>query len=267
MPAAPSPALTTVHPVADGAAILLALRALSPQAGDVIAFDADGTLWSGDVAEDLFDAAVAGNLFREEAHPALQALLRTFGQDAEGSTAALAARVDSAYRQGVLPEPDAYGMMVWAYAGYTEAALVALATDTLRRAGLPTLVRPAVPEVLAYAREVGLRILVVSASPRQVVRAGLDLCGLQVDGLVGAEARVVDGRVEAGLAGPLPYGPQKVVQARAQVGNARWLASFGDSAFDFALLAEAELAVAVGPKPSLRGRLGELPRSVLLYEP
>lgn len=260
-------ASTQPLPAPDGAAIIDALSALHPHPGAVIAFDADGTLWGGDVADDLFAAAAAGALIREAARPALVEILGRYGLDTEGSPTELAARIDAGYRGGQVGELDAYGMLVWTYAGLREVELVDLATEALRAARLRERLRPAIPEVLDFARAEGLRVLVVSASPVQVVAAGLALCGLKVDGLVGAQARVEAGQIAASLAEPLPYGPLKVVYARARVGQARWLASFGDSAFDFELLAAAELAVAVGPKPALRQRLAELPGPVLLYEP
>ena len=52
VPARPSP----TH-VADSAEIIAALEALAPTPGAVLAFDADGTIWAGDVAEDAWNLA------------------------------------------------------------------------------------------------------------------------------------------------------------------------------------------------------------------
>lgn len=251
----------------DEAGILAALDALAPTPGAVLAFDADGTIWAGDVAEDLMGAAVAGELLRPEARPPMADLLEAHGLDSRGPASQLAHRIERHYQEGALPERPTYEMMTWCYAGYTEREVEALARDVLAAEGLPDRVRPAMAPLLAFARERRLRVQVVSASPIQVVRAGLALCGLHVDGVVAASPAIDGGVLAPRMGAPMPYGPQKVIAAREVLGDARWLASFGDSAFDFELLAAAELAVVVGDRPALRARLGELPREVLIYEP
>ena len=262
VPARPSP----TH-VADSAEIIAALDRLAPTPGAVLAFDADGTIWAGDVAEDVLAAAVAADWLKPEARPPMAAFLQAHGLDTTGSASVLAARIEERYRHGELPELPTYEMMAWCYAGYTEAEFSTRATDVLRSEGLPDRVRPAIGPLLAYAAERELRVQVVSASPIQVVRAGLELCGLRVDGVIAATPAIDDGLLAPRMAEPMPYGPQKVIAARAALGDLRWLASFGDSAFDFELLAAAELAVIVGARPALRARLGELSRDVLIYEP
>ena len=58
---------------------------------------------------------------------------------------------------------------------------------------------------------------------------------------------------------PIPYGPGKVTRLRELLGPDRViLASFGDNAFDVALLATASLGVAVRPKARLRERANEV---------
>lgn len=254
-------------PAPDAPAILEVLRGLAPRPGDVLALDADGTLWRGDVGDDLMFAAIEADLFQEEAREGLERILREHNLDSTGSLAELVARIDAGFRAGQVSELQTYEMMTWGYGGLTDDALRAFAREALLRAGLPDRVHPAIPEVLAFAHGAGLRVQIVSASPVQAVQVGVDLCGLAVHGITaGRQARQGD-RLLAHLAEPLPYGPQKVVAARAAVGDARWLCSFGDSAFDVELLAAAELSVIVGARPALRARLAELPGTVLIYEP
>ena len=66
------------------------------------------------------------------------------------------------------------------------------------------------------------------------------------------------------LLGSVPYAEAKVTHARALIGASFWLASFGDSAFDFEMMRAAELGVAVRPKPSLLARVTEAPNAVVL---
>ena len=54
---------------------------------------------------------------------------------------------------------------------------------------------------------------------------------------------------------PIPYGDGKVIRLKERVGEARVIyAAFGDNAFDVAMLAAAQIGVAVRPKPRLRDR-------------
>ena len=260
----PVPARSSPTHVADSAEIIAALEALAPTPGAVLAFDADGTIWAGDVAEDVLAAAVAADWLKPEARPPMAAFLQAHGLDTAGSPSQLAARIEERYRHGELPELPTYEMMAWCYAGYTEAELIARATEVLRAEVLPDRVRPAIGPVLAYAAERELRVQVVSASPIQVVRAGLELCGLRVDGVIAATPGTafqysnlgfaIIGHTISEVAG-VPY---------RQFVTDRLLRPLG---MDSTRFAAAELAVIVGARPALRARLGELSRDVLIYEP
>jgi phosphoserine phosphatase len=61
------------------------------------------------------------------------------------------------------------------------------------------------------------------------------------------------------MAAALPYGAGKCVAGRALLVGSHWLGAFGDNVFDLEMLLEAELGVAVRPKPALRARLAEIP--------
>ena len=58
----------------------------------LLAFDGDGTLWSGDVGEDVFHEAVTRGLLRDEARAALIEEARANGVETHGSSSELAAR-------------------------------------------------------------------------------------------------------------------------------------------------------------------------------
>ena len=72
--------------------------------GGALAFDGDGTLWSGDVAEDLFFTFLHHNDIREPAISALRREAEEFGIDATGSAAVVARRIFEAYEKGIYPE-------------------------------------------------------------------------------------------------------------------------------------------------------------------
>src|SRR6476620_4503559 len=92
-----------------------------------IAFDADGTLWSGDVGEDVFLHATDHGLIREAARDELRRVARAHGIDDAGSASEVARAVFDAYRRGVVGELLACEVMTWCYAGHTPEELTAIA--------------------------------------------------------------------------------------------------------------------------------------------
>src|SRR5690349_14780355 len=58
---------------------LAAARAATNSPDVLLAFDADGTLWSGDVGNDLFLELLAAQAVRQAAYPALVREAETFG--------------------------------------------------------------------------------------------------------------------------------------------------------------------------------------------
>jgi phosphoserine phosphatase len=79
-------------------------------------------------------------------------------------------------------------------------------------------------------------------------------------------ATTPDGRIAPRLRGEVPYGPHKTRLGQRLLGTARWLAAFGDNAFDTDMLEAADLGVAVRPKAALRERLNELEGVIELVE-
>ena len=60
--------------------------------GGAIAFDGDGTLWSGDIGEDLFEALLEGGRIEEVAHAALAREAEAEKLSTEGGAVAIAMR-------------------------------------------------------------------------------------------------------------------------------------------------------------------------------
>ena len=85
----------------------------------VMAFDGDGTLWSGDVGEDLFRAAMRDEFLTEEALPALIAEAERYRVPLSSSDNAnvVARTLMAAYLAGQYPERETCAMMTWCYAG------------------------------------------------------------------------------------------------------------------------------------------------------
>ena len=104
----------------------------------------------------------------------------------------------------------------------------------------------------------------ISASPRATVEVAASSWGFAAHDIAASTPRVVSGVIAAEMASAVPYGADKCVAGRALLGTTHWLAAFGDNVFDMEMLLEAELGVAVRPKPALRARLAEIPGVRLL---
>jgi phosphatidylglycerophosphatase C len=222
-----------------------------------MAFDADGTLWSGDVGEDVFEFAYEHGLLREEAREELSRLATKHHLPANGSSSELARRVCAAYRNGLLGDRLICEVMTWSYAGFTLDELRQVARESFASRGLASRLRPLLAPVLEWARRETVRVIVVSASPRDVVVEALACVGLEVFAVAGALPKVDDGRIRPEMSA-MPFDSDKRTAGLSLLSGHDWLASFGDNSYDLELLRAARVRVAVCPKPALVARLGEL---------
>lgn len=232
----------------------------------LFAFDADGTLWSGDVGDDVFHWATKNDLLRTEALDALAREARAHAVDPTGSPSAVAARLFDAYLAGSYPERSAYALMTWCYAGFTVPELRALARQAFEKTQLARRLHGELAPILSFARDAGVRVAVVSASPLPVVREAVRLWELAEDAVIATAAALDSETILDHLAGPVPYAETKPRALRAAFPNNELLASFGDNVFDIELLVAARVGVAVRPKPALRARLAGL-SGIMCLEP
>lgn len=228
------------------------------KAGGVVATDGDGTLWSGDVGEDLFRAFLDRADVLPPAREAFCREARAHALSDAGSGEEVAGRIYEAYVAGRFPEERVCELMTWCFAGWTRARVQQFARDLVDRIGLSARLHREVIHVLDRARAAGIEAVLVSASPAVVVleagaRVGFDEAHV-VASLPRFEADVMRAEVER----PIPYGPGKVSRLRERIGERTLYAAFGDNAFDVAMLASARVAVAVRPKPKLRDRAHEV---------
>lgn len=233
-------------------------RALGEGRG-VLAFDADGTLWSGDVGEDVFLHACAHGLLKPDATEALRELAREHHLAEVNDANAQARVLFDAYRAGALPERRTCEMMAWAFAGWRETQLAELVSEVLHTVQIATRWFEPVHRVLGWAREHELPTVVVSASPDFVIRVATNPLGFGPNEIAATRPAVEAGALAPRLAAPVPYAEDKPRALRALHPEATLLAAFGDNVFDLALLQEARVPVAVRPKPALAERLERLP--------
>lgn len=229
-----------------------------------LAFDADGTLWSGDVGEDVFEYATANELLRTDPLDTLCRVAEAHGLDTHGSSSQVAASIYAAYRRGVVDERKTCEVMTWAYAGFSASELTEIAELAFQAGALRSRVRHVLDPVFKWARDEHARIAVISASPHIVVEAGLSHAEISVECIMAGHAAVKEGRLTPEMAAPLPYGHDKRTAGERALEGSLWLASFGDNAFDTEMLRTARVGVAVCPKPALVARLSDLPNTVVL---
>jgi phosphoserine phosphatase len=231
----------------------------------VVASDADGTIWDGDVGFDLFGALLAERGVREAARDALAAEARSIGIAAEGDANALATALFAAYGEDRYPHDRAFAMMAWAFAGWHRDELRAFCDWVLDRGGIEERVRPGLRAVFAWAKDNGVDAYVVSASPIEMVLAATARMGLASNRVV-AMTPAVDpsGVLQPRLSGPIVYGEGKLAALELTRPGASLLAAFGDSAYDAAMLRVAQVPVAVTPAPALAAIAGTIERLVVL---
>lgn len=233
--------------------------------GGAIAFDGDGTLWSGDIGEDFFHAFLDGNHTGAGAHDALAEEAKAHGVDASGTPTDLARRLHAAYLAGSFPEERICEIMTWVCAGWTASELDTFASQVVTSVALANRFHEEAHRVVSWARGRGLAVYLVSASPRAVVEQAAKLVGIELARVVSAtEHRDERGVVQSSVQRPIPYGPGKVTRLREKLGARALYAAFGDNAFDVPMLREAKVAVAIRPKARLVERAADVPGIVML---
>jgi phosphatidylglycerophosphatase C len=232
--------------------------------GGCVAFDADGTLWSGDVGDDLWHAMLERDAFLPAAHSALARVASEAGLEASGSPTVLAKSIASAQAREIVSEERAVEVVAWALAGRTEPEVKSFVQEVLARAAISQRLHPESLHVLRALQQLGIAVYVVSASPRAIVEQAVLALGIEPSHVIAASAAFENDVMVAGLREPLPFGQGKVHGLRQYAPDQPLLAAFGDNYFDTAMLREAEVPVAVRPKPKLRASADAVPGLVEL---
>ncbi|MBI2376373.1 MAG: haloacid dehalogenase-like hydrolase [Deltaproteobacteria bacterium] len=231
--------------------VLARVDALGLGSTAVAAFDCDGTLWSGDVGEDLFEVQVAGELFRSEAHAAMRDEAVRHAIDPSGSASELARRLHTLESQGSFPQERLYELMAFACAGQSRDEVDALMHEVVEHGGVLGRVNPETLELLEELMVRGLSLVAVSASTLPLIERALRKLGLEADAICAATPRWSGDVMQADVERPIPYGPGKVHALRRTVGGHPLAVALGDNTFDVDMLACAAVPLAVRPKDGL----------------
>jgi phosphoserine phosphatase len=192
------------------------------RAGERVVFDADGTLWRGDVGEDFLRWALHRKLF-------------------SGSYAT--------YEHLMATEPAkglAWAVEVMAGLHEDELQAHARAFFTERFVGrVFPYVRPLLKKLAAQ------EVWICSASPRWVVLPGAEHLGIDPARVIGVTCEVRDGRLTGAVNHPVPAGPGKVIWLQKH-GVAPAL-SVGNGDTDVDMLAFSRKQLVIGPPDSANG--------------
>jgi len=215
-----------------------------------LAFDGDGTLWSGDVGEDFFYGILESGKLSELAADAIMRAATEAGVTLGGGAVLTARNIYDAYLAGRFDEERVCEIMTWINAGWTTTDTTAFVMSVVSEK-FASRIHPEVRIVIDEARRAGHEIFVVSASPRPIVEAAAAIVGVATTHVLAATAVLEGDRFAARVHRPIPYGAGKASALRARLGALPLLAAFGDNAFDAEMLAMSERPIAVRPKARL----------------
>lgn len=192
--------------------------------GQVVAFDADGTLWRGDVGEELLRALVA-----EDHLPRYRGRRDLY----------------EVYEAKVAADPaTGYAFAAEALEGWEEAALQAYCRDFFQRQMAPQLFPFTAPLVRALSAA-GYEVWVVSASPVWPVIPGAAWLDVPPDRVIAVEVAVEGGHLTGRSKRPVACGEGKVELLKAR--GLRPALAVGNGNLDEPMLAYAERALVVAP--------------------
>lgn len=196
-------------PILESEAVVERLTSRFDEREALIAFDADGTLWSGDVSDDVFLSACHEQWLHEAARPALHELAESLGLDASGSASKLGITLFEAQKVGAIDEVALYAAMTWCYAGYTLGELTDYAATVLLRKNIANRIRPEIYYILNWAVRQSVKCYVVSASPSPIVQWAAARWGFTPDRVIGAQPAIVNGVIIPEILGEVPFGANK----------------------------------------------------------
>ena len=207
----------------------------------VVAFDADSTLWMSDIANRTWAYLL------EEKLPSR-------------STCEEMSQLSSQYDEGRLEEIRIVKAQATGLAGFRVEELreIARAAFAAGAHSLADVCFAGMRELIDGLRGRGARVIVISGSPQVLVEEAARLYDIPAEDVGALRTGIVEGRLTGSLAGPLTTGEGKVV-ACMQMCGAPPFAAFGDAPTDIPLLRSATaLAGLINPRPGLRSAAASL---------
>lgn len=227
--------------------------------GDVLAFDADGTLWGADVGETIFERGRAAGLVDDET---LLGPVRAF---ADNNALTLGDNADIIWKNLVafaLADGvgtglngwtddqliELYALESWIFAGHTPSEITAL-SEALFKEGFADDIFDDIARLIDVAQSRGAEVYVLSGSIRAALFPGTRRLGIDDANVFGTDPFVDDQGVYQARAVTL-FGDEKGAQIDKLRRGRPLKAAFGDAPAgnDRALLERATLPVVMNPR-------------------
>ena len=231
-----------------------------------VATDGDGTLWTHDIGEALFEAVLDEGLVGEAAHAALLAEADAHSVPLENrdDPVKVARNLFQAYVALKYPEDRMCAAITWCMAGTSTYALARFCDDMLdRRFGLTRRFIAESHAVLQYAASRNVPVWLVSASPLAVVEAAARVIvrelGVPQPNVIAMTPSVERDVIRPSIVGIWTYGPGKRKALDAALGGRTLVAAMGDNVFDAEMLQAARVPLAIRPKPALLNVAQQVP--------
>lgn len=206
----------------------------------VVAFDCDGTLWSGDAGERFFDWELKdGEVFPSATRDRLARSMR---------------KRYAAYKRGEVDETAMCGEMVTMHRGISESTVMDAAVRFFDQFFVAQIF-PEMRELVRRLHESACEVWAVSSSNEWVIRAGMRHFGIPEDRILAAKVEVSQGVIGDRLI-RVPSGSGKP-QALGEVVGKEIEAAFGNSRWDTEMLAMATHGFAINPNPDLESTAHE----------
>lgn len=223
-----------------------------------LATDGDGTLWTNDIGEALFEWILAESYVGENALPALLAEADEHGLELESreDPNKVAHGLFQAYVALKYPEDRMCAAMAWCMAGMSTFALARYCDDLLERHFVLTkrFIAEA-HEVLRHVSSRGIPVWLVSASPRAVVESAARIIHRELSipalSVIAMTPSVVEDVIRPSIYGTVIYGEGKRTSLEEALDGRTLVCSMGDNVFDVPMLNAARVPVAIRPKPAL----------------
>jgi phosphatidylglycerophosphatase C len=239
-----------------------ALPASAGAGAQVAAFDADHTLWDGDIGDEAFLAAAReGFLPAETWRGPVLAWAARLGLPLSADPATGAVELLEAARTGALERAlgaerwrrELYALQAWAFAGRRRDEVEAFGEALFAR-GFAARIYPAMQRVVEALAARGVEAVIASASHGALVTPGARRLGIPAARVLGMEPALDDAGVTRAALARDTYGPAKAAVVRAALEGRRPRLAFGDAVLttDRELLALAHQGVAVATRGAHR---------------
>jgi phosphoserine phosphatase len=231
-------------------------------------FDADGTLWRGDLSGSIIQEDIKNKKLSNLGLPALNESLTFFGLEPQQTIYAAKDELNRAFKRGYseggmykiaqkLTPPlskDEVHEKTWnhynlLYVGLTPQALEEKANSFIKQAFHKQFYK-GISSIISYLRKSEFKVYVISAGVHDFTLAGAKLLGFDADKVRGMRLKVVNGIISDKPELPIMYKNGKA-QVAKEFCKGKPFIVFGDSVSgtDEKMLEEAYFPVAVEPKP------------------